>query len=58
MAIPHLLLHFERQSALFDGERVIYARHGVPRELDIHNGADDFYDVALRFHGRGELRVI
>jgi peptide chain release factor 1 len=51
-AVAELLLDLERQAlldqlvagVLFENQRVVNARHGFARELDVHDGADALND--------------
>ncbi len=46
-AVAELLLHLERDRHAFDLQRVVHLRHGLAREFDVDDGADDLYDFAL-----------
>ncbi len=49
-AVAELLLDFQRDRHAVDLQRVVHLRHGLARELDVDDGADDLYDFAL-VHG-------
>src|SRR6185437_10124210 len=46
-AVAELLLHFERQVEVLQLQRLVDARDGVARELDVDDGADDLGDGAF-----------
>src|SRR5690606_24332623 len=46
-AVAELLLHLEGDRHAIDGQCVIDLRHGIAREFDVDDRADDLYDFAL-----------